>query len=47
MTIAHKGSKEARSVLRAVTYINQNKHLKNFSLHKTHKTLFLRSLGII
>jgi len=26
MTIAHKSSKEARSALRAATYINQNKH---------------------
>jgi len=26
MTIAHKGSEEARSALRAATHINQNKH---------------------
>jgi len=47
MTIAHKDSEEARSVLRAATYINQNKHLQIFSLHKIHQTLFSRSLDII
>jgi len=46
MTIARKGSEEAQSALRATTYINQNKHLKIFPLHKTHQILFLRSLSI-
>jgi len=45
MTIAHKGSEEARNAIRAATYINQNKHLKIFPLHKTRQTLFLRFLG--
>jgi len=47
MTITHKDSEDARSALRAAMYINQNKHLKIFPLHKTHQTLFLKSLGII
>jgi len=32
MTIAHKGSEDARSVLCAATYINHNKHLKIFPI---------------